>query len=67
MVRRPARRLGINTSETQGAKIQTLDKGLDHTNRVLLLNKIITCLGKKRALAATQALDKPLHLHPSDK
>jgi hypothetical protein len=61
VVGRPARRLGIDTAEPQGAKIQTLDKGLDHTNRIVLIDKIFKRFRKERFLAAIQTLDKPLH------
>jgi len=58
---RVAGRLRINTTEPQVAEVKRLDKGLAHANRIVILNKIIKRLGKKRALAAIQALDKSLH------
>ncbi len=51
----------VNADETQGAKIQTLDKGLDHTNRIVLIDKIFKRFRKERFLATIQTLDKPLH------
>jgi plasmid rolling circle replication initiator protein Rep len=61
MIGRPAGRLRINSHEPQAAQIKRLDKGLDHTNRIVLRNKVFKRFRKQRPLAAIQTLDKALH------
>ncbi len=61
MVGWPARGFRIDTTEPQTAQIKPLDKGLDHTNRIVLRNKVFKRFRKQRPLAAIQTLDKALH------
>jgi hypothetical protein len=64
MVARPARRLRNHAREPQRAKIERLDKRLDHPNRVLIRHVVVQELRKQHALPAIFTLDEPLHRQP---
>ncbi len=61
VIGRPARGLRIDTAKPQAAQIKSLDKGLDHPDRIVLRNKIFKRFRKERDLTAIQTLDKALH------
>jgi hypothetical protein len=61
MIGRPTRRLRINARKTKIPQIQCLDKGIDHANRIVLIDKIIKAFGKKSPLISVNALNKTLH------
>ena len=65
MVRRPASCLGINPAEPKLGQIELVDKDVDHANRIILANPILQALRKQRVLPAIRALNKALHLIPS--
>jgi hypothetical protein len=43
----------------------SVDKDVDHANRIILANPILQALRKQRVLPAIRALNKALHLIPS--
>ncbi len=53
-----------DTLETQLAKVEFIDKNIDHSHRVGFRHVVIQALGKQRALASMLFLDKSLHRHP---
>jgi hypothetical protein len=64
VVRRPAGCLGINPAEPKLHQIETINKDIDHANRIVLANPIFQAFRKKCALPAIYALNKALHPIP---
>ncbi len=56
MIRRPARRLGLNPIKTKPAQIEFIDENIDHPNRIVFVNPVLQALRKQRALTPVNAL-----------
>jgi len=54
-------RFRIDPAEIERTEIKLLDKHVNHTNRVVLVDPIIQAFGKQRRLPAVRPLDKALH------
>ncbi len=61
MIARPAGRLRINPIKPQAAKIEFIDKNVDHPNRIVVTDPVFQPIGKQGALPTIHALDKSLH------
>ncbi len=61
MIARPAGRLRINPIEPQAAKIELVDKYIDHPNRIVVTDPVFQPIGKQGALPAIHALNETLH------
>jgi len=61
MIPRPARRLRRNPVKPQAAKIEFIDKNIDHPNRIVVTDPVFQPIGKQGALPAIHALNKTLH------
>ena len=64
MIRRPTGHLGIDPTEPQPGKIESIDKDVDHPNGIILANPVSQAFGKQRALPAIQPLNEALHPIP---
>src|SRR5262245_37346073 len=65
MVRRPAGGLRINPAKPKLRQIEPVDKHVNRPNRIILANPVFKTFRKQRVLPAIRALNKPLHLIPS--
>src|SRR6202035_4166359 len=54
-------RLRIDPAEIERTQIKLVDKNVNHTNRVVLVDPIIQAFGKQRRLPAIGPLDEALH------
>jgi hypothetical protein len=61
MIRGSPSRFRIDPAEIQRAEVKLVDKHVNHTNRVILVNPIIQAFGKQRRLPAIHPLDEALH------
>src|SRR5262245_57538066 len=61
MVRRPTGGRRLNPLEAHLSQIERVDKHIDHTHRVALVNKIIEALGQQRPLPAIRLLNEATH------
>ena len=61
MIRGSPRRLRIDPAEIERTEIKRVDKHVNYTNRVVLVDPIIQAFGKQRRLPAIRPLDKALH------
>jgi len=61
MVGRPSRRRRHHPGKSQGRKIQLVDEGLDHSNRVLRADIIFQAVRKQCLLQPIFAIDEPMH------
>ncbi len=64
MVRRPSRRTGINAPETKIAKIKPIDEHVDHTNRIITVDKVVQALRQQSRLAPLNTFNETLHIIP---
>ena len=64
MIRRPPGRLRIDPAEPELGQIELLDKDIDHTNRIVLVDPIFQAFGKQRRLPTIHPLNKALHRDP---
>ncbi len=60
-VARPARRLRRNPTKPQAAKIELIDKHIDHPNRIVLVDSVLQTLREQRALPPIHTLYKAFH------
>ncbi len=60
----PPGRCRLDTIEPETAEIERIDEGVDHANRVLLVDPVVEALRQKRRLSPICSLDEPLHDHP---
>jgi hypothetical protein len=65
MVAGPARRLWHNPTKTEIAEIKFIDKDINHTHRVVVVDPLFKALGEQGALAAVKTFDKSLHAKPN--
>ncbi len=63
MVPRAARRLGLNV-EAKAAQVQQVDKRIDCTNRIVLVDIVVDALRQEGGLASIQTFDKAFHESP---
>ena len=61
MIRGSPCRLRIDPAEIERTEIKRVDKHVNHTNRVVLIDPIIQAFGKQRRLPAIHPLDEALH------
>ncbi len=61
MIARPAGRPRRNPVKPQAAKIELIDKNIDHPHRVVVTDSVFQPLGKQKVLRALHLLDKTLH------
>jgi len=61
MIRGSPCRLRIDPAEIERTEIKRVDKHVNHTNRVVLVDPIIQAFGKQRRLPAIRPLDEALH------
>lgn len=61
MVARTACFLRIDAIEAEPRQVEGVDKGIDHTNRVLLADVVVNRIRKKSRLHPIRALDEPPH------
>src|SRR5215469_8067382 len=61
MIRRPAGRLRIDPLEPKLAEVKLVDKDVDDSNRIVLMNPVFQAFRKQRALPSIRPLNKPLH------
>jgi hypothetical protein len=61
MIRRPTGRLRIDPLKPKLAKVKLVDKDVDHSNRIVLMNPVFQAFRKQRALRSIRALNKALH------
>src|ERR1700676_642927 len=66
MIGRPSRRLRLDPVKPELSKIERLDEGVDHTNRIILVDPIIQAFGQQCRLTAIRASDKALHPSPAN-
>src|ERR1700676_521832 len=66
MIGRPSRRLRLDPVKPELSKIERLDEGVDHTNRIILIDPIIQAFGQQCRLTAIRAFDKALHPSPAN-
>ncbi len=64
MIRRPASCLGIHPIKPKLGQIQSVDKNVNHPNRIVLADPVLQAFRKQRALPAIRALNKSLHPIP---
>ena len=64
MIRRPASRLGVNPVELQTCQIKSIDKNVDRTDRIVLVNPVLQTFGEQRDLPSILAFNEALHLIP---
>jgi len=64
MIRRPPCRFRIAPAEIQRSQIKLVDKNVNHTNRIVLVDPIIQAFGTQRRLPAIRRLDKTLNRGP---
>src|SRR4029077_6860963 len=64
VIGRPASRLRINSNEPKISQIEPVDKNVNDTNRIVLVNPILQAFRKQRALSSILPLDEALHLIP---
>ena len=62
MVGRPTGRLGIDPIEAKRAEIEFVDKDVNDSNRIVLVNPVFQALGKECALLSVRPLNEALHL-----
>jgi hypothetical protein len=60
----PSGRCRLDTIEPEASQIQRIDEGVDHANRILLVDPVVEAFRQKRRLSPICSLDKPLHDHP---
>ncbi len=58
MIARPASRQRRNPVKPQAAKIELIDKYINHPNRVVVTDPVFQSIGKQRDLAAIHALNE---------
>src|SRR5215831_13217152 len=61
MIRGSPCRLRIYPTEIERTEIKLLDKHVNYTNRIVLVDPIIQAFGKQRRLPAIHSLDEALH------
>jgi len=61
MIRGSPCRLRIDPAEIERTEIKRVDKHVNHTNRVVLIDPIIQAFGKQRRLPAIHPLDEALY------
>ena len=61
VVRRPARRRGVNPNKAELAQIKPIDEDLDHANRILRFNVVLKTRGQQGHLGSVLAFDESLH------
>ncbi|SHN86389.1 hypothetical protein SAMN05444170_6667 [Bradyrhizobium erythrophlei] len=61
MVRRPTSCCRLYPFETHLGQVERVDKHVDHTNRVALVNKIIKASGQQRPLPTIRLLNEAPH------
>src|SRR2546428_6732158 len=59
-----AGRLRVNSNEPKISQIEPVDKNVNDTNRIVLVDPILQALRKQRALSSILALNEALHLIP---
>src|SRR5215475_5341253 len=64
MIGRPSGRLRINANEPKISQIEPVDKNVNDTNRIVLVDPILQAFRKQRTLSSILALDEALHLIP---
>jgi hypothetical protein len=64
MIGRSPRRLRLHPCEPKLGKIESLDKRVDHTNRIIFADPVIKALGQQRRRPSINPLDKLLHPIP---
>src|SRR5262249_9328005 len=64
MIGRPAGRLRINANEPKISQVEPVDKNVNDTNRIVLVDPILQALSKQLALSSILALNEALHLIP---
>ena len=50
--------------EPQFSKIERIDKRIDHSNRIVLVDPVVQTFGKQRRLCASRPLNEALHWPP---
>ena len=61
MVARSSRRCRIDARKAERAKIQSLNEGIDHADRVVLGDSVLKTRRKQRRLIALGTDNKPSH------
>jgi hypothetical protein len=61
MIRGSPSRLRIDPAKIERTEIKLIDKHVNHTNWVVLVDPIIQAFGKQRRLPAIRPLDEALH------
>src|SRR5215472_5880532 len=64
MISRPPSLRRLDPVEPQSSKIERIDKRIDHSDWIVLVDPVVQAIGKQRALAAIRPLDKALHPIP---
>ena len=61
MIGRTARRGRRHASKAERSEVQSFDEGLDHMDRVVLVDPIVEALGWKAELRSVGTLDETTH------
>src|SRR5262249_15090539 len=64
VIGRPAGRLRINANEPKISQIEPVDKNVNDTYRIVLVDPILQALRKQRGLSSILALNEAFHLIP---
>src|SRR5262249_718422 len=64
MIRRPTGCFRIDPAKAKLAQIEFLNKNVDHTNGIVLINPVFQALRKQRALSTIRALNEAPHPIP---
>ena len=64
MIGGPAGRFRLDPLEPKLAQIKRIDKGIDHTNRIGLIDEVIQTLGQQRRLPTVRTFNETLHPRP---
>src|SRR5215475_10296398 len=64
MIRWPPRRRWLDALKAQLGKIQGIDEGIDHANRIALVNPVIEAFRQQRRLRTIRPGNEALHLFP---
>src|SRR5215472_11060636 len=61
MVRRPTGRLRIDPLKPKLAEVEFVDKDVNDSNRIVVVNPVVQALGKQRVLLSVRPFNKALH------
>src|SRR5262249_15826789 len=64
MIGRPPRRRRFDPVKAQLSNIQCIDEGIDHANRIALVNPVIEAFRQKRRLRPIRPCNEALHQFP---